>query len=71
MAHILLHCDHPDIKGKKLTFLTKYANCTNAVKSSSDKMRETLNLDPSCNADLLEIFAIVSHAYIALNLLSD
>ena len=36
--------------------ITKYANYTNAfaVKSSSDMMRETVNLDPSCNVDLRE-----------------
>ena len=52
--------------------------CVNsfAVKSSYDKMKEILNLDPGCNADLREkatntICAFVSHVYIALNLLSD
>ena len=78
MAHILLHCDPPDLNGKRQTFLLKYTNYGNsfAVKSSSDKIKEILNLDASCSVDLREkatnaISGFVSHVYIALNLLSD
>ena len=51
-----------------------------AVRSStgSDKLREILNLDHSCNADLRlrekatnAICVFVSHVYIALNLLTN
>ena len=78
MALILLYCDYPDIKGKRQTFLMKYTNYVDffAAKSSNDKIKEILNLDPSCNADLREkatntICCFVSQAYHALNLLSD
>ena len=78
VAHILLHCNHPDIKGKRQTFLMKYTNYVDffAAKSSNDKIKEILNLDPSCNADRREkatntICGFVSQVYLALNLLSD
>ena len=78
VAHIFLHCDHPNIKGKRQTFFMKYTNYVNsfAIKSTSDKIKEILILDPSCNADLREkatnsICGFVSQVYIALNLLSD
>ena len=78
VAHIFFHCDHPDIKGKRQAFFMKYTNYVNsfAIKSSSDKIKEILNLEPSCNADLREkatnsICGFVSQVYIALNLLSD
>ena len=56
-----------------------YANYVDffAAKSSNDKIKEILNLDPSCNADLREkaftntICGFVSQVYLALNLLSD
>ena len=78
VAHILLYCDYSDIKEKRQTFLMKYTNYVNffAVKSSNDKIKEILNLDPSCNADLREkatntICGFVSQVYLALNLLSN
>ena len=43
---ILLHCDPPDIRGKRQTFLIKYTNYIDlfAAKSSNDKIKEILNL---------------------------
>ena len=54
----------------------KYTNYVNffAAKSSNDKIKEILNLDPSCNADLREkatICGFVSPVYLALIFLSD
>ena len=56
----------------------KYTNYVNsfAITSSSDKIKEILNLEPNCNADLREmatnsICGFVSQVYVALNLLSD
>ena len=54
VAHILRYCNYPDTKGKRETFLAKYENYVNtfaviSFKSSSDKLREMLNLGPSCD----------------------
>ena len=56
----------------------KYTNYVDffAEKSSNDKIKEILNLDPCCIADLREkatntMCGFVSQVYLALNLLSD
>ena len=73
VAHILLYCNHPHINGKREALLAKYENYVNTFaeirfKSSTDKLREMLNLGPSCNADLQEratntMRAFVIHVY--------
>ena len=50
VQHIILACDHPAVKAKRENFLARYAKYEKSfdVQTSRNKLRELLNLDPSC-----------------------
>ena len=50
VQHIILACDHPAVKAKRENFLARYAKYVKSfdVDTSRNKLRELLNLDPSC-----------------------
>ena len=54
--HIILACDHPAVKAKRENFLARYTKYVKSfdVKTSRNKLREILNLHPSCAADCKE-----------------
>ena len=56
VQQIIFACDHPAVKAKRVNFLarsTKYVKSFD-VKPSRKKLRELLNLDPSCAAGCKE-----------------
>ena len=56
VQHIILACDHPAVKAKRENFLARYAKYVKSfdVDTSRNKLRELLNLDPSCAAGCKE-----------------
>ena len=78
VQHIILACDHPAVKAKRENFLARYAKYVKSfdVDTSRNKLRELLNLDPSCAAGCKEpaqklICAFVDQVYSYVNLMSD
>ena len=70
VQHIILACDHPAVKAKRENFLARYAKYVKSfvVDTSRNKLRELLNLDPSCAAGCKEpaqklICAFVDQVY--------
>ena len=56
VQHIILACDHPAVKANRENFLARYAKYVKSfdVDTSRNKLRELLNLDPSCAAGCKE-----------------
>ena len=78
VQHIILACDHPAVKAKREKFLARYAKYVKSfdVDTSRNKLRELLNLDPSCTAGCKEpaqklICAFVDQVYTYVKLMSD
>ena len=49
----ILVCDHPGVKTKRESVLTRYKEVVKlfSVKTNKNKLREILNIDPSCTTD--------------------
>ena len=81
VQHIILACDHPEVKVKRENFCSKvYPKYVKSfdVKTSRNKLRELLNLDPSWAVCCKEpaqkpICAFIDqvYTYVNVNLMSD
>ena len=53
VLHVLIHCDYPEVKRKRESFLSQYCTYARnyATKSETVQIRELLNIDPQCHEE--------------------